>query len=370
MIFVMIARELRVKIGGGRDYPILIGSSLQGELARVARGISPACRLFIVAGRRVADLHLAKWKKPLARTGIRVQTSIIPDGERYKTLATYRRLMGELAGGGDERDTVIAALGGGVVGDIAGFAAATYRRGVPYIQIPTTLLALVDSSVGGKTGVDLPQGKNLAGAFHQPAAVIADLDFLETLPAREFRAGYAEVIKYGAALDEAFFRFLERNHDRIFELDEESLARVVGRCCELKARIVARDERDTAGLRALLNFGHTFAHAFEAAGGYRRYRHGEAVAVGMLCAAELSVAAGPLKASDVERLEDLVARAGLPRAARGLDAREIESRMKHDKKFRAGRTRFVLLEKIGAAYLKSGIRYPDVRPVIRGRLAP
>lgn len=366
----MVIRELRVRLGGGRDYPVIIGSSLQKELGRIVKNLSPAPRLFIIAGKRVAAQYLAKWKKPLAGKGIRAQTAIVPDGERYKTLATYRRLMGELAGGGSERDTVVAALGGGVVGDIAGFVAATYRRGVPYVQIPTTLLALVDSSVGGKTGVDLPQGKNLAGAFHQPAAVIADLDFLGTLPAREFRAGYAEVIKYGAALDEKFFRFLERNHEKIFDLDREALARAVRRCCELKARIVARNERDTAGLRALLNFGHTFAHAFEAAGGYRRCRHGETVAVGMLCAAELSAAAGPLKRADAERLEDLIARAGLPRALRGLDLKEIETHMKHDKKFRAGRTRFVLLESLGAAYLKSGIRYSEIRPVIRGRLSP
>lgn len=365
----MIVRELKVRLGGGRGYPIVIGTSLGGELVRAVMGISSAPRVFLVSGRRVADLHLAKWKKHLTGAGIPVRTSVIPDGERHKTLATFRRLLLELAEYGGGGDAVVAALGGGVVGDIAGYTASAYRRGVPYVQIPTTLLALVDSSVGGKTGVDLPQGKNLAGAFHQPAAVIADLDFLQTLPPREFSAGYAEVIKYGAALDEAFFRFLEKNHDRIFAHDREALTRVIGRCCELKARIVARDERDTGGLRALLNFGHTFGHAFEAAGSYNKLLHGEAVAVGMLCAAELSASVGPLAPGSVERLESLIARAGLPTRVRGLDAAEVEARMKHDKKFQAGRTRFALLESIGAAYLKSGLTYKEVRPFIRGRLA-
>lgn len=366
----MVHHRVKVALDKDRTYEIRIGSALHQELPAAALAAAPAPDLFIVAGRKIASLALDSWLKPLRRAAIPFRTEILPDGERHKNLKTYQRLMNSIAAGGGLRDTVVVAFGGGVIGDLAGFAAATYRRGVPFIQVPTTLLALVDSSVGGKTGVDLHAGKNLAGAFHQPSAVIADIDFLKTLPRREFRAGYAEIIKYGTALDADFFAFLESNLDSLFSGDPEALAKAIKRCCELKAKIVSKDERDKIGARTLLNFGHTFGHAFEAAGGYSRLRHGEAVAVGMLCAADLSVALKALPASAAARLESLIRRAGLPVSLSGFDLAEIEKKMVLDKKFRAGHTRLVLLKGIGKAFLKEGLTAKELRPALKKRLHP
>ncbi len=269
-------------------------------------------------------------------------------GESYKTLATLSRILDVAVANRLARDSTVVALGGGVVGDMAGFAAACYQRGVDFVQVPTTLLAQVDSSVGGKTGVNHPGGKNLIGAFHQPIAVIADTDTLATLPPRELRAGLAEVIKYGLIHDAAFFDWLEVNIDRLLAGNAEALTHAIRRSCEVKAEIVGKDERER-GDRALLNLGHTFGHAIEAATGYATWLHGEAVGAGMLMAAAMSRECGYLSDADVARLRALLNRVGLPIAAPDVSPAAALEHMKIDKKVKAGRMRFVLLKRIGAA---------------------
>jgi 3-dehydroquinate synthase len=261
------------------------------------------------------------------------------------------------------RDTLVVALGGGVVGDLAGFAAAIYQRGVAFVQVPTTLLAQVDSSVGGKTAINHPLGKNMIGAFHQPVAVISDVATLDTLPDRELRSGLAEVIKHGFALDASFVTWLEANLELLLKRDAAALAHAVKRSCELKARVVAADERE-AGERALLNFGHTFGHAIEAATGYGAWLHGEAVAAGMVMAAELSALMGHLRKNEVMRIRELVKRAGLPIAGPALAPERLMELMALDKKSAKGRTRFILLDRIGAARLRDDIDDAAVRRAI------
>jgi 3-dehydroquinate synthase len=261
------------------------------------------------------------------------------------------------------RDSLLIALGGGVIGDLAGFAAAIYQRGIAYLQVPTTLLAQVDSSVGGKTAIDHPQGKNLIGAFHQPCAVIADVATLDTLPDRELRAGLAEVIKYGFALDLPLVEWLEGNVERILKRERAALTHAVKRCCELKARVVAADERE-AGERALLNFGHTFGHAIEAGTGYGAWLHGEAIAAGMVMAAELSVLMGHLKKTEVARVRTLLERAGLPVKGPALAPERLMELMALDKKSAKGKTRFIVLESVGRARLRADIDAAAVRQAI------
>ncbi len=276
-------------------------------------------------------------------------TSIsLADGESFKTLATMQTILDKLVTSGANRDTTVIALGGGVVGDIAGFAAACYMRGVAFIQVPTTLLAQVDSSVGGKTGVNHEKGKNLIGAFHQPRVVLIDTDTLNTLPAREFRAGLAEVIKYGAICDPAFFAWLESNMIALLEKDPEVLAHAIQRSCELKAEVVAEDERE-AGRRAILNFGHTFGHAIERCLGYGEWLHGEAVAAGMIMAAQLS----GIAAADLSRLKELIAAAGLPTEAPAIAGERWLEAMGMDKKALRKQLRFVLLRSLGEAYISA-----------------
>ncbi|MDX1482493.1 MAG: 3-dehydroquinate synthase [Woeseiaceae bacterium] len=335
-----VERTLTVDLGE-RSYPIVIGSGLLGggfDLAEYVPG--PDC--LVVTNETVGPLYLERLAGCLG--GRSVGTVALPDGEQHKTLATMSKVIDRLVESGAGRDTTVIALGGGVVGDIAGFAAACYMRGVRFVQVPTTLLAQVDSSVGGKTGVNHPAGKNLVGAFHQPALVLADTDTLATLPVREYRAGLAEVIKYGAIADAAFFAWLEANLDALLDKDAAAIAHAVARSCELKAEVVAEDERES-GRRAILNFGHTFGHAIERCQGYGDWLHGEAVAAGMLMAARLS----GLAADEQERLEALVSRAGLPVAQPGIQPAELLAAMGHDKKVLDRALRFVLLEKLGSA---------------------
>ncbi|MGH8230087.1 MAG: 3-dehydroquinate synthase, partial [Steroidobacteraceae bacterium] len=308
----------------------------------------------LVSNTVVAPLHAERLKSALA--GRRLVEAILPDGESHKTLATVSRILDVMVANRLGRDSTVVALGGGVVGDMAGFAAASYQRGVAYVQVPTTLLAQVDSSVGGKTGVNHPGGKNLIGAFHQPVAVIADTRTLETLPERELRAGLAEVIKYGLIHDAQFYAWLEAHLERLLAREPEALAHAIRRSCEIKAEIVGRDEREQ-GERAHLNLGHTFGHAIEAATGYASWLHGEAVGAGMLMAAAMSRECGTLAPPEVERLQALLERAGLPVAAREVPARAALEHMRIDKKVKRGRIRLVLLHGIGAAYVTGD--YPD-----------
>jgi 3-dehydroquinate synthase len=329
---------------GERGYPIVIGTQVLDDAALASRHVT-ARDVLVVTNETVGPLYLARLTASLA--GKRVHSIALPDGERHKTLAVLGQVFDALVGARLNRDACIVALGGGVVGDMAGFAAACYQRGVDFVQAPTTLLAQVDSAVGGKTGVNHPGGKNLIGAFHQPRAVLSDLSTLRTLPPRELRAGLAEVIKYGLIDDLGFLEWLERHVDALLALDMGALSHAVLRSCEIKARIVAADEREH-GQRALLNLGHTFGHAIEAAAGYGEWLHGEAVAMGMLLAADCSQRLGWLAEADVERVRELLRRVGLPTAAPTIGAAKARELMGMDKKVLQGRIRLVLLRKLGA----------------------
>jgi 3-dehydroquinate synthase len=343
---------LKVELGS-RSYPILIGAGLLTQAKVLEESI---CRrdVLIVSNTTVAPLYAQRLISGLPSR--RIVQAILPDGEEHKTFANVARLMDVLVANRFNRDCTLVALGGGVIGDMAGFAAACYQRGVDYVQVPTTLLAQVDSSVGGKTGVNHPGGKNLIGAFHQPIAVLADTDTLQTLPDRELRAGLAEVIKYGLIQDIQFFAWLEANINKLLARDGAALAHAIRRSCEIKAQIVARDEREQ-GERALLNLGHTFGHAIESATGYKQWLHGEAVGAGLLMAAALSCECGFVSTADVERLKALLERAGLPTRVRGLTAEQILEHMKIDKKVQNGQMRFVLLRTIGSSFVTAD--YPE-----------
>ncbi len=331
---------------GERRYPIYIGADLLGRAELLAPHI-PGRQVLVVSNETVAPLYLERLNAAL--TGFRQHTVILPDGEQYKTLEILNRIFDALLQNRCDRDITLIALGGGVVGDITGFAAASYQRGVNFIQVPTTLLAQVDSSVGGKTGVNHPLGKNMIGAFHQPRCVIADTATLNTLPDRELSAGLAEVIKYGLIRDAAFFAWLEANIDALLARNPEALAYAIERSCRDKAAVVVADERES-GQRALLNFGHTFGHAIETGMGYGAWLHGEAVATGMCMAARLSQRLGGIGSFDVERIEMLIARARLPTLPPPqLDAARFLDLMAVDKKVKDGRVRLVLLKGIGAS---------------------
>jgi 3-dehydroquinate synthase len=353
---------VRVELGA-RAYPIHIGAGAL-EAAALYRPHLGAGRVAVVTDRVVAPLYLERVRAALARAGAAAPIEVlVEDGERAKSWATLERVFDALLGARLGRDGIVVALGGGVIGDLAGFAAAVYQRGIAYLQVPTTLLAQVDSSVGGKTAVNHARGKNMLGAFHQPRAVIADVAALATLPGRQLRAGIAEVIKHGFALDAALVDWLEGNVERLLACDAGALTHAVRRSCELKAGVVAADERE-GGARALLNFGHTFGHAIEAATGYGTWQHGEAVAAGMVMAAELSVLAGGLAAADAARLRALVRRAGLPVAGPALAPERYLELMAGDKKAAGGRTRYVLLQAVGRAMLREDVEENLVRAAI------
>ena len=337
---------------GPSSYPITIGAGLLTNRDLLDMQI-PGRDLLIVTNTTVAKLYLAKLTGSFAQR--RIAECILPDGEQHKTLQTAGWVFDALVANKMNRDATVLALGGGVVGDIAGFAAASYQRGIGYVQMPTTLLAQVDSSVGGKTGVNHPGGKNLIGAFYQPQAVIADTDALATLPDRELKSGLAEVIKHGCVWDPLLFNWLERMTPKLLARDAEALTYAIGRSCEIKATVVARDEREHS-LRAILNFGHTFGHAIEAATGYVKYLHGEAVGLGMIIAADLSHRMGLIDAAVKERLRDILARTGLPTEAPRIGAARAYELMQMDKKVMAGAIRLVLLEKLGRAIVTD--RYP------------
>ena len=330
---------------GDRSYPIFIGNGLLGSGFNLAPYVvGPDC--LVVTNETVAPLYLDAVKANLG--GKSIESISLPDGEEYKTLETVQSILDVLVSSGANRDATIVALGGGVVGDIAGFAAACYMRGINFVQVPTTLLAQVDSSVGGKTGVNHPGGKNLIGAFHQPQAVLIDTDTLKRLPDRELKAGLAEVIKYGAIADADFLAWLEDNVEALVTRDPQALAKAIQRSCELKAEVVAEDERE-AGRRAILNFGHTFGHAIERCQGYGEWLHGEAVAAGMVMAAKLS----GLDLDDTGRLSALIRSAGLPTSPPAIAADELLEAMGLDKKVQQKRLRFVLLKSLGNAYVTS-----------------
>lgn len=346
-----------------RRYPISISSGLLQDPVSYYP-LKMGDRVMIVSNPTVAQHYLAIVETALKTLGCQVDSVLIPDGEQYKTLDSLNAIFTALLENNHNRNSTLIALGGGVIGDLVGYAAASYQRGIRFIQIPTTLLAQVDSSVGGKTAVNHPLGKNMIGAFYQPISVIIDTDTLKTLPKREVSAGLAEVIKYGAILDITFFEWLEKNIDKLIRGEAGALSYCIQRCCELKAGIVANDETEQ-GERALLNFGHTFGHAIEAHLGYGNWLHGEAVAVGMLEAAELSKIVGNISIEDMARLERLIAQANLPTISPdGMEPSEYLPYMWRDKKIVSGQLRLILLKALGQAYISVSVTEQQVLDAI------
>ena len=344
-----------------RSYPINIGAGLLRQQSLLQAAV-PARDILLVSNTTVAPLYANAVRQGLSDR--RIVEVILPDGEQHKTLANAGRVFDVLIANRFGRDALVLALGGGVVGDLAGFVAACYQRGIDFVQAPTTLLAQVDSSVGGKTAVNHPGGKNLIGAFHQPREVFADTDVLATLPERELSCGLAEIIKYGLLADGAFFAWLEANMDALRRRDPQALVHAIHRSCQIKAQIVGRDEREQ-GERALLNLGHTFGHAIEAATGYVEWLHGEAVGVGLLLAASMSQRLGALAGSDVARVAALLERAGLRTAAPRIGATTAAEFMRIDKKVQGGRVRLVLLARLGEAYITGDYADDALRGTLR-----
>jgi len=359
----LILEEVTVNLGG-RSYPILIGTGLLTRLGESLRARFTSHRIMVVTNHTVRCLYGDVVEGGLRRAGWDTVWAEMPDGEEYKTLATVQGFYDLALATELDRACPVIALGGGVVGDTGGFFAATYQRGVPLVQVPTTLLAQVDASVGGKVGVNHPCGKNMIGAFYQPRLVVADLDALATLPLREIRAGLAEVIKYGVIKDAIFFAWLEENIERLLRLERDALAHAVATSCRIKAAVVEEDETE-AGLRQILNYGHTVGHALEALTDYRDYHHGEAVAIGMAVAARLAVELGLLAGEDAARIVSLIRRAGLPtEVPEQFSAGELVRAMRLDKKTRGGRLTLVLPEAIGRVRIVPRVDVQVIKSVL------
>ncbi len=356
-----LIQSLRVSLGA-RSYPIHIGRGLLSDDGLLAPHLGGG-KVVVVTNQTVAPLYLGHLQATLARLGVDALPVVLPDGERFKNWETLNLVFDALLRAHCERKTPLLALGGGVVGDMGGFAAACYQRGMPFVQVPTTLLSLVDSSVGGKTAINHPLGKNMIGAFYQPRLVLADVATLDTLPDRELRAGLAEVIKYGLIRDHEFLLWLEENIERLLSRDEEALIYAVHRSCKNKSDVVAADEKEE-GERALLNLGHTFGHAIETGLGYGEWLHGEAVAAGTMIAAILSRRLGWLNLTDENRVRELFVRAGLPVRAPRLEVSRYLELMRHDKKVADGRLRLVLLQSLGKAFLTDQVGDDEIASAI------
>ena len=340
-------RNVQVALGD-RSYPILIGPGLIDGLGRHCARLPFARRCAVISDSRVAPFYARAVLDSLIEAGFEPCLVAVPAGENFKKLSTVGQCYDQLAAHRLERKSFVVALGGGVVGDLAGFVAATYLRGLPFVQVPTTLLAQVDSSVGGKVGVNLPAGKNLVGSFHQPRLVLCDLDTFRSLPEREYRSGLAEVFKYGIIYDASLFRKLEKHLPRLLAREPAILGEIIARCCQIKAEVVSQDETET-GLRAILNFGHTIGHAIEATSGYGKFLHGEAISIGQTAAAKISVAQMNFPDADARRIESLFVRAGLPvrLPMRPAQREKLIRAMQLDKKVSGGEVKFVLAKKIG-----------------------
>ena len=359
--------ELKEAVGD-RSYPIHIGQDILDRLPEFIAHLRPSS-VALVTDSNVAPLHGDRVARLLEGMGLRVRRCVLPAGEENKELQNVEWLCGEFLDAGMDRSSLLVALGGGVVGDMAGFSAACFMRGIRFVQIPTTIVAQVDSSVGGKTGVNHRLGKNTIGAFHQPSAVIMDTTLLSTLPPREVRAGLAEVIKHGMIADAELLAYLERNAEAILALDLDALAIPIIRSCEIKSAVVASDEKEQ-GLRAILNYGHTFGHAIESVTGYSRFLHGEAVALGMCAAGALGVALGMLTDAEAERQRACIEALGLPTRWADLPVDAAMEAMKHDKKARAGTLKFVVLDGIGRAALRTDILPEQARAAFQSIAGP
>ncbi len=354
--------SIRVQLGE-RSYDIAVTRGDVAGLGAFARQRNKGVRAFVVTDEHVVE-HADKVAASLGVVGFRPLLASLPAGESQKSLTTVSYLYDQLAEAGADRKTLVVAVGGGVIGDLAGFVAATWNRGLPLLMVPTTLLAMVDSSVGGKVGINHPCGKNLIGAFHQPVGVWIDTAFLSTLPDREYRSGLAEVVKYGVILDAELFAYLEQHTAAIRARDAECIRYIVARSCRLKANVVEQDEREETGLRAVLNYGHTFAHAFETVGGYGAWLHGEAVAAGMICASRLAERRGLVTADVTQRQRQLLQTFDLPIAPQPWSVDDLLATMRRDKKAVAGKLRFVLPTRLGEVALFDDVPEQDVRWVL------
>lgn len=345
--------QIKVSLGE-RSYHIHIEPGLMGLAGEVIRSLGLNRKVVVITNPKVGDLYLFPLKEGLEKAGLAVESIEVPDGEEYKNLEVTQWLYDELLSRRLDRRTPVIALGGGVIGDLAGFVAATFMRGLPFIQVPTSLLAQVDSSVGGKVGVNLPQAKNMVGSFYQPSVVIIDPLVLKTLDERELRAGLAEVVKYGVIRDGNFFGYLENNWAKILDLNPDVLSYIIARSCQIKAEVVSQDERE-AGQRAILNYGHTVGHALEALTDYKYFRHGEAVAIGMIAASWIANELGLLSESEVTRQINLLQQIGLPTTFSGIDSQKIIETLSLDKKVLGGEVRFILATQIGRVIIKSAV---------------
>jgi 3-dehydroquinate synthase len=358
-----VRRVVQVDLGP-RSYPIAITTGLDDITHQLTSRLATR-RALVVADSNVAPRTRSVMER-LADAGWRAEAEVLPPGEGTKSVPALAQLYSALARLPADRHTAVIAIGGGVIGDLAGFAAATFNRGIPLVMLPTTLLAMVDSSVSGKTGINLPEGKNLVGSFHQPALVYIDLGALESLPGREYRSGLAEVVKYGVILDPGLFDFVESHARDLLDRNEAAVSRVVARSCELKAEVVRQDEREETGMRAILNYGHTFAHAFETVLGYGAWLHGEAVSAGMVCAGRLARRLGWVDDAFCARQEKLLEALRLPVSPPEAPADELLAVMRRDKKNRDGRTRFILPRRMGEVVLHEGVPESEVRAVLAG----
>jgi 3-dehydroquinate synthase len=349
-----------------RGYDIHIGAGTLAAAGNFFGDGGKLKRIIAITDARVAGFHAQPLMQSLAAAKIAADLLVVESGETTKCIAEVEKLLNKMLELGADRRTLVIAIGGGVVGDLAGFVAATYARGIPYAQVPTTLLAQVDSSVGGKVGVNLPGAKNMVGAFWQPKSVLIDTQTLQTLPDREYRSGLAEVVKYGVILDADFFARLEHDVPALIARRHDVLQPVVARCCRLKADVVEADEREETGLRAVLNYGHTFGHALEAIAGYGQFLHGEAVSIGMMCAARLAERIGRVDHDFVRRQRALFIALGLPVALPDVDEERLVGAMIHDKKTEAGKLRFVLPTRLGHVELVSGVDPGDIRAALQG----
>jgi len=356
--------RIRVELGE-RSYDIAIGSDSLGEVGEHIKSFGLSPKIVLVSNPTVFSIYGERVSVSVKKAGFNPFTVIIPDGEEYKDLLWVQHIYNELLAAKLDRSSALVALGGGVVGDITGFAASTYMRGISYIQVPTTLLAQVDSSVGGKTGVNHKLGKNMIGTFWQPGLVWVDVETLKTLPKRELLAGIAEVIKYGVIRDKELFNFIEANREKILNLDSNILTHIIKRSCEIKAEIVSKDERE-AGLRAILNFGHTIGHAIETVTEYKRFLHGEAVAIGMCVESRLSLMLGLIERDEVLRVQSVVDSFGLPsEMPEHIDMNGILSSIQLDKKAIAGELKFILPEKIGSVRIYKGVTEKSIKEVLQ-----
>lgn len=345
-------------------YDILIGHDHMNDLAEKVCALKIGTTAVVITNPAIRKHHEGALASSLRVKGFELDFIDVPAGESSKSAETAFDVIQHIAQRHPAKDVFLIALGGGVVGDLTGFIASIYKRGVPYIQVPTTLLAQVDSAIGGKTGVDLPFGKNLIGSFYHPRLVFIDTALLSTLDRRQIRSGLAEAVKYGVICDKNLFAFIEKNAQALQHLDEKIVTEIVYQCARIKASIVARDEREAHGLRTILNFGHTVGHAIEAACDYDQYNHGEAIALGMRVAAEISLNEGLAREQDVLRLNQVVSQIGLPDRIEGLAIDNIIDRMKHDKKFKSGKNRFVLMTGIGVVKVKEGVALDRIQSAI------